>query len=223
MKRDDTTSIPSTIEPGAEGSMTDKVHDQISAFVDDELSEQQSAFLVRRFEHDSDARGQAVRYTLIGSALRNELLQPDPAILLRRISSVLDGAAPIAVRAPRRWSAGFVRPLAGLAIAAGVASIAIFGLQTLNDTRVDSSSAVVAPHSVAEAIEPASYVVPLEAAPAHPVTPPIRLTNYLVHHGEYTSGLSRTSVHSNVVGAPEILLDVPVQEADAEAAPVVLE
>jgi sigma-E factor negative regulatory protein RseA len=206
--------------------MTDKINDQISAFVDDELSEQECAFLVRRFEHDSEARGQALRYTMIGSALRNELLKPDPAILLRRISSALDGAAvpAVPVRAARRWPARLVRPLAGLAIAAGVASIAILGLKSLNGTSVPASPAVAATQTAGDVVEPVSYVVPRDVAEGHPVTPTIRLTNYLVHHGEYTSGLSRTSVHSNLVAAPEILLDESVPErADPEAAPVIPE
>jgi hypothetical protein len=49
--------------------------------------------------------------------------------------------------------------------------------------------------------EAPSYVVPQEAPEGRAVTPPIRLTNYLMRHGEYASGLSRTSVHSNVVSA----------------------
>ena len=212
--------------------MTDKINDQISAFIDDELSEQECAFLVRRFEHDTDARGQAVRYTMIGSALRNELLKPDPAILLRRISSALDGAAvpavPVAataaLRSPR-WSARVVRPLAGLAIAAGVASIAILALRGLNDAPLSAGPAAVATEAAA-VVEPPSYVVPRDVAEGPSVTPTIRLTNYLVHHGEYASGLGRTSVHSNVVTAPELLLDESVPEktdADADAAKVVLE
>jgi hypothetical protein len=77
-------------------------------------------------------------------------------------------------------------------------------------------------------VEPASYVVPREVAEGRAVVPTIRLTNYLVHHGEYASGLSRTSVHSNVVTAPEMLLDEALPEkadagADDDAAKVVLE
>jgi hypothetical protein len=169
---------------------------------------------------------------MIGSALRNELLKPDPAILLRRISSALDGAAlpavPVAaaagvpMRSPRLWSTRIVRPLAGLAIAAGVAAIAILGLRTINETSISADTSVA--KEVVDVVDPASYVVPRDVAEVHPVTPTIRLTNYLVHHGEYASGLGRTSVHSNVVTAPEILLDESVPEkADSEAAKVVLE
>ena len=38
----------------------------------------ESALLVRRFERDAEARARAMRYTLIGSALRGELLDPHP-------------------------------------------------------------------------------------------------------------------------------------------------
>jgi hypothetical protein len=36
--------------------MTEQINDQISAFIDDELSADESALLVRRFERDPDAR-----------------------------------------------------------------------------------------------------------------------------------------------------------------------
>jgi negative regulator of sigma E activity len=71
--------------------MTDQINDQISAFIDDELSDEESAFLLRRFERDPDARDQAVRYTMIGSALRGELLGPDHAVLRRRIAVAMTG------------------------------------------------------------------------------------------------------------------------------------
>jgi negative regulator of sigma E activity len=186
--------------------MTDQINDQISAFIDDELSDEESAFLLRRFERDSDARNLAVRYTMIGSALRGELLGPDTAILRRRVSLALTGAPLTAARPPvSRWHARYARPLIGVGIAASVAIAAIGGLRLLNDARMADGAGLTAstpePREVIAA--PASYVVPQEVSDAPVVLPAIRLTNYLVHHGEYASGLSRTSVHSNVVGAVE--------------------
>jgi negative regulator of sigma E activity len=58
--------------------MTDQINDQISAFIDNELSADESALLVRRFERDPDSRKRAMRYTLIGASLRGELLEPHP-------------------------------------------------------------------------------------------------------------------------------------------------
>ena len=73
--------------------MTEQINDQTSAFIDDELPDQESAFLLRRFERDPIARDQAVRYTMIGCALRDELLGPDPAIFRRRVAIALSRCA----------------------------------------------------------------------------------------------------------------------------------
>jgi sigma-E factor negative regulatory protein RseA len=188
--------------------MTEQINDQISAFIDDELSADESAMLVRRFERDPEARGRALRYTLIGDALRGQLLEPNPSILRRRVAASLSGAqAASPAKAAAGWPLRFARPALGFGIAAAVAIVAIGVLRVVNDTQV-------APVPVAATVETAqplqvraigdeapSYVVPQEAPEGRAVTPPIRLTNYLMRHGEYASGLSRTSVHSNVVSA----------------------
>jgi sigma-E factor negative regulatory protein RseA len=196
--------------------MTEQINDQISAFIDDELPEQESAFLLRRFERDSDARNQAMRYTMIGSALRNELLGPDPAILRRRLAVALTGAPLPASRPQQRLPSPYLRPLVGFGIAASVAVAAIAGLRTINEARVEPSAAESPLISSTlrgplEAVAQApSYVVPQEVSDVPIVAPQIRLTNYLVHHGEYASRLSRTSVHSNVIGVPERLPEAVV-------------
>jgi sigma-E factor negative regulatory protein RseA len=187
--------------------MTEQINDQISAFIDDELSADESAMLVRRFERDTAARAQALRYTLIGSALRGELLEPHPAVLRRRVAAAIAGVTPTVARAPARWSMRVARPLLGFGIAAAVAVVAIGVLRAVNDTGsmpsqvAATSPALLAPLQARDAVEAPSYVVPQEVAQGRVATPPIRLTNYLMHHGEYASGLSRTSVHSNVVSA----------------------
>ena len=187
--------------------MTEQINDQISAFIDDELSAHESAMLVRRFERDPEARSRALRYTLIGTALRGELLEPHPAVLRQRIAAALAGVVPVAPRVPARWSVRVARPLLGFGIAATVAIVAIGVLRAVNNSETVPSRAVAAtaPAPVLlqarDAPEAPSYVVPPEVADGRVVTPPIRLTNYLMHHGEYASRLSRTSVHSNVVSA----------------------
>jgi len=188
--------------------MTEQISDQTSAFIDDELSDEESAFLLRRFERDADARNRALRYTMIGAALRDELL-PDHTLLRRRIAVALTGAPLPAQRAPSRWRSRYVRPLLAFGIAASVAVAALVGLRALNDARLGapgSGAALSAAPLQTRAAEPApSYVVPQEVADAPAVAPAVRLTNYVVHHSEYASRLSRTSVRSNVVGAAELL------------------
>jgi negative regulator of sigma E activity len=193
--------------------MTDQISDQISAFIDDELPDEESAFLLRRFERDADARNRAARYTMIGAALRDELLGPDHSILRRRITVALTGTAPAAQQRPAaRLQWRYLRPAVGVGIAATVAVAAIFGLRAVNFARVGlpaGASTLSAPLQTRAADTASSYVVPREVAdaPIAPVlaAPAVRLTNYVMHHSEYASRLSRTSVHSNVVGAAELL------------------
>jgi sigma-E factor negative regulatory protein RseA len=184
--------------------MTDQINDQISAFIDNELPADESALLVRRFERDAEARARAMRYTLIGSALRGELLEPHPSVLRQRVAAALSGAPPVAhPRARERWSTRLVRPALGVGIAATVAVAAIGLLRSMNEPSyvpgVLATRAV--PVAADDTAEEASYVVPQGVDDRRSVTPPIRLTNYLMHHSEYASGLTRTSVHSNVIGA----------------------
>ena len=200
--------------------VTGPVHDQISAFIDDELSDEESAFLVRRFERDPETRSQMLRYATIGSALRGELLQPYPAILRRRIEGALSGVAPAQqARLPAgyRWRrTKLVRPLLSVGIAASVAVAAVVVLRSVNEARVTPNgpgASTQMPVQARQWTEPPSYVVPQDVVESRPVAPPIRLTNYLVHHGEYASRLSRTSVHSNVVGAAKAAPDLAVQPA----------
>jgi hypothetical protein len=165
---------------------------------------------------------------MIGSALRGELLGPDPAILRRRVAVAMTGA-PLAATRPRvtRWHGRVARPLVGVGIAASVAIAAIGGLRLLNDARdadgVAAGITASVPRDTRQAIAaPASYVVPQDVSEPPVVAPAIRLTNYLVHHGEYASRLSRTSVHSNVVGAVEAAPNGQVESAGQQPLPSVV-
>jgi negative regulator of sigma E activity len=183
--------------------MTDQINDQISAFIDNELSADESALLVRRFERDNDARARAMRYTLIGASLRGELLEPHPSVLRQRISAALSGTSAPAAPKPRdRWTDRWARPMLGVGIAATVAVVAIGTLRSLNEASIAPipTTAVGAfPLQVSDSVRAPSYVVPQGTDLSRTVAP-IRLTNYLMHHGEFASGLTRTSVNSNDLG-----------------------
>lgn len=183
--------------------MTDQINDQISAFIDNELSADESALLVRRFERDGDARARAMRYTLIGASLRGELLEPHPSVLRQRIASALSGTTALAVpKARDRWTDRWARPMLGVGIAATVAVVAIGTLRSLNEASIAPIPATAVgafPLQVSDSIRAPSYVVPRDTDLSR-TDAPIRLTNYLMHHGEFASGLTRTSVNSNVLG-----------------------
>jgi negative regulator of sigma E activity len=196
--------------------MTDQINDQISAFIDNELSADESALLMRRFERDTEARARAVRYTLIGASLRGELLEPHPSVLRQRISAALSGnAAPSAPRAREPWKDRWARPLLGLGIAATVAIVAVGTLRSLNEASLPPGNVVTSGGLALTASSDPAYVVPQATDPSR-VGAPIRLTNYLMHHGEFASGLTRTSVNSNVLGGaiePAAVSDASVSNA----------
>lgn len=199
--------------------MTEEIDEQISAFMDDELSAEESAFLVRRLESDAAARSQFIRYATIGSALRGDLLLADSTVLRRRIQESIAGRVPDPARlssaSTRR--ARFGRSVAGFGVAALVAVLALIGLRNINGSALgDPGGSRVADEPSVELSAPVSYVVPPELPQARVIEAPIRLTNYLVQHGSFASTLSRTSINSNVIGVVEPELESQAQEGEAD-------
>jgi sigma-E factor negative regulatory protein RseA len=179
--------------------MNDQIKDQISAFLDDELSGDESAFLVRRLESNPEAHKTVIRYATIGAALRRELLQPEPGILRRRLAMRFEGGQAPAVAAPRAARAGMGWPLLGFGLAASMAVIGLLVLQM-----VDSNDRARAPLSVRDAASTPGGATPYTVLGGSTSVQPTRLTNYMVHHGEFASGLGRTWIHANVVGSREV-------------------
>ena len=181
--------------------MSEKIQEQISAFLDGELPANEAELLVHRLSRDEATRGKAVSYRLIGAAMRNELLYPHPDQLRHNVLKALDAdGGPAVSSAVRRWDyRQLMRPAVGVALAASVAVVAILGLQGITQ---QGGNPVARPLASEATQTPApSYVVPLETLDGSAVQLPIRLTNYLVNHGEYASGLRRAAIHSDIVGS----------------------
>lgn len=101
----------------------------------------------------------------------------------------------------------YLRPAAGMAIAAGVAALAVLTLQPLGQPDSDGAGVPMAatqrPASNESAVAQAtdsgpSYVVPTSTSNTAFI-PATRLTNYVVAHSEYSSPLGRRSVLSGVL------------------------
>jgi sigma-E factor negative regulatory protein RseA len=193
--------------------MTGQINDQISAFADDELSPDECEFLVRRLEKDPECREKVLRYSVIGASLRGEILAPHPDVLRERLKRSFDGASLVA-RAPTsapKWTSRLLKPVAGAAIAAGVAGAALLVLSNSDQLNIaDGTAPLVAQQTT---IGDANNTVPSYIVPQNPenglgvpepiIQSPIRLTNYLVRHGEYAFGIGRTSIHSSVVSGQD--------------------
>src|SRR5690606_3063953 len=159
------------------------------------------------------ARGRAFRYMTIGCALRGELINPDPAILRRRIQHVLaGGSVPPLARAKQQPAAPrFLKPLLGLGVAASVAIVAVGVVRYLNEAGSAAPRPTTSQPFVAEAVwnEPPSYTVPQDLYVRDASTVSVRPvpTSLLLQHGENASGLSRLYMYSSIVAAqPEVVL-----------------
>jgi|SRR5215207_9372211 len=194
--------------------MTDRIKEQLSAFLDGELPDAETALLLKRLERDDDLRGALSRYSLIGAVLRNDGDVPAARQVAARVSAAIarepaqDGSG---ISRPRR--AALLRSGAGFAIAAGVAAAALLLVQ-----QVPSQDPVAADTLMAQVeespIEPvsavdgdddqlaASYVTP-PAADGPGSIPPAQFANYLVAHYGYASPLVRRSVGAGLISANE--------------------
>ena len=191
--------------------MTESPDFQISAFADGELSRDECEFLVRRLGQDPEARRKALRYATVGAALRGELIGPDPDVLRRRISAALEGvhvpehAQAQAVSPLRR----FLRPAAGVGIAASVAVAALLAVSIGSDTD-PAAGADMPPVAVVETV-PAVVPVETELLPSFivPVSSSsqssIRFTDYLVRHNRFAPAIRRASINSSIAGEQHTL------------------
>lgn len=120
--------------------MNEAIRMQLSAFVDGELPENEQELLLRRLSQDAALRKQVAEYLAIGHAMRGEVQIGGVNGIRDRVQRTLDEkpmqeAQPVAEPAGSRY----IRPMAGFAIAATVALVAILGLQQM--TAVDGADA----------------------------------------------------------------------------------
>jgi sigma-E factor negative regulatory protein RseA len=206
--------------------MKDALNEQLSACLDGELPPAELDLLLKRVGKEAELRAAIGRYSLIGEAMRAER----PAVASRDFASKVMAAvaqeaplrAPAATAIPQRVTepraadaavhkappaaARYLRPAVGMAIAAGVAAVAVLTLQPIGQPELvggEGQLLVANEPTVAPVDAEASYVVPTTTSnPAF--IPATRLTNYVVAHSEYSSPLGRRSVLSGVLADEDV-------------------
>lgn len=193
--------------------MTEMTREQLSAFMDDELEEREADLLVRRMSNDADLRGAAVRYAVMGDSIRAELLTDDPRTLLRRVTESV-ASETIAAGGARRAGA-IIKPLAGAAVAASVAVVAILSLTTTGEqSPVPAQMTVPEPPPVV--ISPVSSAPPAIARAGSPS----QLRRYYLNHSQYATNLGGQGSLIRMVRAPEGAVAEPEPaEADLDDTP----
>lgn len=120
--------------------MNDKLLEQVSALADGELDARETELLLARMEREPDLRDAWERYHLAGEAMRGGLARIHHHDLAAGVAAAIeDEAAPAGIRTAARRIAirHALQPIAGIAVAAAVAMLAVFTLQVpqLSDDR----------------------------------------------------------------------------------------
>jgi len=113
-------------------AMSDAVKEQVSACLDAELPKTQLDLLIKRVARDGELCDVMRRYAFIGEALRGDKPVPAARGFAADIMAALDQEP--AIRTSMRWSAALtrrLRPVMGMAVAAGVAGMVVLGVQQL--------------------------------------------------------------------------------------------
>jgi hypothetical protein len=190
--------------------MTDRIKEQLSAFLDGELPDPESALLLKRLERDDELRGALSRYSLIGAVLRSDGDVPAARQVAARVSAAI-------AREPARGThfvrlpgyGAFLRAAAGAAVAAGVALGAVLLVQQIQSQDAAAPDAVMAQadlppvQPVTDDLDPLDGTADIYVTPPAPDAPagipPAELANYLVAHYGYASPLARRSVGAGLI------------------------
>jgi sigma-E factor negative regulatory protein RseA len=208
--------------------MNEELDSQLSAMFDGELPPAECELLARRLSRDEQLKARWGRYAVIGATIRAEGGVRLNADLARRVSAAITKepnlAAAHAVRAPSRASINWLRPVAGVGVAAGVAALSIIWMRSqgidqpvIQQTAVAQEAAPVATDArlvacagpgcrqpsnggavltpTADSQADGSYVVPKPSG-RRSMVGGTELANYVVAHSEFSSPMTRRNLLS---------------------------
>jgi sigma-E factor negative regulatory protein RseA len=163
--------------------------EQLSALID---GEHDNEHVLDNLIHNDDMKQTWSRYHLIGDCLRDNLPNEITHAISDNVSQALQNEP--TVLAPVKKQSNIMKPLAGFAIAASVAMVAVFSIQNNND--IDTPLVNSAPIA-ATTVQPQTFSFPesnyMPAAVTQSDTPESianqRINNYLLNHSEYRSNV----------------------------------
>jgi negative regulator of sigma E activity len=185
--------------------MNEELDSQLSAMFDDELLPAECELLARRLSRDEQLKARWGRYAIVGAVIRAERGVRLNAPLAGRVNAVLLAEPALAAHtAPRDRNHARLRwwqPLAGAAVAAGVATVSILWLRIQAPlpgaplaTQVTTPGQATLPTAAASGLGD-SYVVP-RPKPAAVMVPSTELANYVVAHSMFSNPVARRNLLS---------------------------
>lgn len=183
--------------------MSDEIREQVSALLDDELSADERPLLLARLQRDAELGECLGRYELIGEVMRGGGNSAALGIA-RRVQAALADEQPLAAGkrvAARRSLAALWKPVAGIAVAASVALVAILTVTAVRDNAPDPVPAVAVVDSKAPLVAEAASGGERQWNRVEPRIDK-RLSGYLVNHNEYAAnrGVQGVMPYVRIVG-----------------------
>ncbi len=187
--------------------MTDKLNEQVSALLDNELSDRDSASVLTKISQDRDLCERWERYHMIGDVMRGESINLMASEISERVKQQVN-LEPAIISIPKKthtgpWKSNWIKPAAGAALAASVATVAVItapGLLGLNDPAQPTTVAISTDNPSKQIITASNINNVAPAMPvAHQTIPgtrwknlkepslETRLNGYLVNHSEYAA------------------------------------
>ncbi|MEM9208869.1 MAG: sigma-E factor negative regulatory protein [Pseudomonadota bacterium] len=195
--------------------MNEALREQISAYVDGELSDNESELLLRRMCQDADLRGLVAGYMTMGRAVRGDAQSMRVEELRARIAEQLGEQSNTQLGVePQPAVSRFVRPVAGVGIAAAVAVMALVLLQQVGPVGPAATTA-----STSDLAAIAIDEVPLYTEPSVEQVsgnrPSGMVTQYYQQHNERAADLGGNGIITRLVELE--LRDGELVPADAVA------
>ncbi len=169
--------------------MNESKKEQLSAFIDGAIEDD---YMLDNLIRDESMKETWSRYHLIGDCLRDNLPEKISNKVSINVSNALRDEPTILSPSKKRFN---IKPLAGFAIAASVAMVAVLSIQSGNDDvspLIGSSSVAAVKSAPTQTFSfPQAQVLP--AAMTQTESPESianqRLNNYLMNHSEYRSNV----------------------------------
>jgi len=191
--------------------MNEELDSQLSAMFDDELPPAECELLARRLSRDEALKARWGRYAVMGAVIRVERGVRLNAALAGRVNVAISAEPAlgnaVAPERMRRAALRWWQPVAGGALAAGVAAASVLWLHTQAPLTVAPLSArrppttAAAPVAVANLVPSGnnSYVTPLAPAVRPMLVPSTQLANYVVAHSMFSSPVARRNLLSSFI------------------------
>ena len=192
--------------------MNEELDSQLSAMFDDELPTAECELLARRLSRDEALKARWGRYAVVGAVIRAERGVRLNAPLAGRVNAAISaeptlGAAAAAVRSAAHTGVRWWQPLAGAAMAAGVAAASVLWLRAqapavplLSAQRAASTVAVPLLKASTGLMDP-SYVTPRAPAVRPMLVPSTQLANYVVAHSMVSSPVAGRNLLSAFISS----------------------